>query len=93
MACRYLHGPRTVTIPNCKSLWTEPAVLLLACTTAVLLLTGSEARNLQTSRPELDTFERRLQSVDLPADSANEGWTLGRASFYGPSDSFSKQFN
>ena len=96
MARRYLHRPSTVPIATCKCVrfcQAKPAVLLLAYTAAVLLVTGFEARSLETSRPGLYTLRRRLQSVDLPADNAKEGWTLGRASFYGPSDSFSKQFN
>ena len=88
MARKYLHGATCKDVRLCQA---EPAVLLLACTAAVLLLTGYEARSLQTSRPGHNTVDRRLQSVDLPADS--EGWTLGRASFYAPSESFSKQFN
>ena len=70
-----------------------PAISLLACAAAMSLLTGVGARSLQTSRSGLDTLERRLQSVALPAGNANEGWTLGRANWYNPSESLRRQVN
>lgn len=69
-----------------------PAGLLLAGVATLLHLTSIEARSLQTSQPELRTSERRLGSIALPAGSAVEGWTLGRASFYKPSAAYANQY-
>ena len=69
----------------------QAAVLLLACTFAALHHTAVEGRSLPAlpSRPGAYTL-RRLQSVDVPA--SQEGWTLGRASYNNPPDTFNNSF-
>ena len=57
-----------------------------------MLYLGTEARSLKARTPTVNSVERRLESVALPAGSASEGWKLGRASYNGPTDSFSKNF-
>ena len=93
----YWHPPGcTVPQTAAKRLWRSLApaavqvLLLLACTT--LHLTGADARSLAANRLIPHIFERRLEAVALPAGNGNEGWTLGRASFNGPPDSFSSKF-
>ena len=70
----------------------QAAALLLACTLAPLHCTGVEGRSVKASISEAYSVERRLESVVLPAGAANEGWTLGRASYHSPPDTFSKSF-
>lgn len=71
---------------------TGRAIVLLSCIAILLHLTSMEARVLQTSKPGLRTSERRLESIALPAGSAAEGWTLGRAGFYKPSAAYANQY-
>ena len=71
--------------------WCPTTALLLACC-SVLYLVQTEARSFKTRTSRVSNFERRLESVALPAGSATEGWKLGRASYDGPPDSFSKNF-
>lgn len=71
------------------------AALLLACTVFVAALhcTGVDGRSLKASmRRPGSTIGRRLGSVALPAGTANKGWTLGRASYNGLPDEFTKSF-
>lgn len=69
-----------------------PAILLILSIATLLHLTSVEARVLQTSKPGLRTSQRRLESIALPAGSAVEGWTLGRASLYRPSAAYANQY-
>lgn len=82
-----------------KSLWRSPGpafaqvLLLLACT--ALQLTDAEARALTANTSIPRSFERRssLEAIALSAGNGNEGWTLGRASYDIPPDSFTSQLN
>lgn len=68
--------------------------LLMAFTVAALHCPVVDGRNLESStrKPGEYTVGRRLGSVTLPAGIANEGWTLGRASYGGPPNKFTKSF-
>ena len=65
-------------------------LLLVACT--ALQLTEAGGRTIAARESVLHIFERRLEAIALPAGNGNEGWTLGRASFDGPPDSFKSNF-
>lgn len=78
---------------NWRGPWScQATVLLLACTAAMLHHTEVEGRSWKASSPGVYAYGRRLASVDLPAGTANEGWTLGRASYNGPPATFTQSF-
>ena len=73
-----------------KGLWLcQVTTLLLAYTITALHHLGVEGRSLKASRPGAYSY-RNLASVNVPA--AEEGWTLGRASYNNPPATFNNSF-
>ncbi|KAL3133728.1 hypothetical protein ABBQ32_008218 [Trebouxia sp. C0010 RCD-2024] len=80
--------------PKATARWKlcRATALLLAFALAALDCPGVEGRSVRASRSGAYSVQRRLRSIALPAGGANEGWTLGRASYNSPPDTFSKSF-